>query len=199
MCVTKARSGRIPQPENPGMGLDGRRCPRPARPSAALGGLPPPLARPAWLYPGSHRAGCPPERRALRRPPAREARQRRRRRARRVRPAKPTCPVGPSTGVSRVDPALPMRGGFSPILAGLAADVPEARLPVLRYLAFVPDRLGGQTPGRYGSPSEPSPRHRFTGASVAAPITTRLGVTDLGSDVQYAPAVPTLGINGYGR
>jgi hypothetical protein len=66
-------------------------------------------------------------------------------------------------------PGRRVRG--NPPLPSVVREVP---LRVLRYWAFPPDRHGGRVPGRCGSPSEPCPRRRLTGISVAVPTPARL-------------------------
>ncbi len=124
---------------NAGTAPDGRRCPRPARPVTAFGGLSPPLVR----SPGFPRSltGCC-----------------RRRRPAELRAGGPALVPGPRSAVAGVSPALPSRPGVSRV-SPACRRVPEPRLRVVRYLAFVRRRRGGDAVGRFGSPSGPGPSH----------------------------------------
>ena len=103
---------------------DGRRCPRPARPVTAFGGLSPPVVS-AWLSPGFHRF-C--RRRWIRNVhalPAREAR----------------LAADPRSAVA-VSPALPSRTGVSRASTGVPSysRTPLTRGPVVGLFLSPPRR-----------------------------------------------------------
>jgi len=152
---------------NEGAAPDGRRCPRPARPVTAFGGVPPPFAGPPG-FARSPTGSC------------------RRRRVGGLRPAEADLVSAPRPAVAGFSPALPSRASVSRVTPACAR-VPELRSRVVRYLAFGRHRRGGDALGRFGSPSGPRPVRPRRAPRRWPPSRTVSAVADPERDVRVRP------------